>query len=631
MRRIMGNRKTLTSTRQEHRTVAGAMLLVLILSLVCAQWLSHYRGTISRERFVPELDGKEQFVELVTHHIDTLKIQLPPRWELQPQQNTDTFPGILHDAMFTPSNSPGTHLHVFELNAGQTQDPQSVIYAGIRHAISASDLSTLTIAHQWASRRANRMQRRMLAVSRSGGYPVFHHLMIWTHDGRSYWVFYTSQTSSERSVNTASLARFDKVASSLAMLAQDTRFTLATAADCAGRQFGFSAKLSDVYATCDAQSPSSLLLYPEVVDGFCVIRVARAASLDTPTVQQTLSWQFEATMRRKPVADELVMNQSLADTDWLTLHYPADKDMGIGPEPMSRDVHVFEPRDGIALTFEVTGTPEAVKQVSTLIPQLAQPLTQAMPSYEPDARKAGRRVVDHAVEHLDHTIGMEKNVYSITIADQLMGYQLEAITRPDQLHAQGTVHIVFPGINGGQAFIDHHWKIDFAKLSFVSATEDHTSDGTIKKRSLAMSGGQIVCESDTLNYSIVDAEDIPWPVSEDYWPVEWMTQKGLLEKWLLIRTVYSASPPMWYWVTLQQTDKGYRVLRRPIYSVDTNVYELDDKGNFIALTGYDFEAAAHSTLSLSVHRVDIETVYNQWPTRKSDIAKWIKDHETSDH
>lgn len=631
MRRIMGNKITSTSTRQEHRTVAGAMLLVLILSLVCAQWLSHYRSTISKHRFSPDLDERELFADLKTHKIDTLKLQLPPHWKQLPRQDSDTYPGVVQEVSFVSGEAPETKLHVFELNVGQTQDPQSIVYAGIRQAIATRDLSTLTIAHEWANRRANRMQRRMLAVSRADGHPVFHHLMIWSHDGRSYWVFYTSEISTELSVNSARLARFDKYASSLAMLAQDTRFTLATAEDCANRQLGFSEALSDVYATCDPQSPSTLLLYPDVLDGFYVIRVARSAQLDTTSLEQALNWQFQATMRRMPTDAQRVKDQTLPDTDWYTLHYPTEKDMGIGPEPLSRDVHVIRPPEGVTLTVEVTGHADVVKQIATRIGKLVEPLSKMAGDFasENDARQRGRQLVDHAIDHLDHAIHSERNLYTIAMANQLVGYQLETITREDKQWASGSVHLVFPSPNT-DASIDHHWKIDFAQRSFISATEDQTSDGKIKKRSLAIASGQINCHSDKLEYEVTGATDIPWPVSEDYWPVKWLTDQDMLGKWMLVRTVYSTSPPTWHWVILEKTSQGYRVLRRPIFCVDTNVYMLDEKGNFMSLDGYDFEAAAHSTFALSVHRVDADTVYNHWPAKKSDIAKWITDHETSD-
>ena len=77
------------------------------------------------------------------------------------------------------------------------------------------------------------------------------------------------------------------------------------------------------------------------------------------------------------------------------------------------------------------------------------------------------------------------------------------------------------------------------------------------------------------------------------------------------------------------TTKVQGLLRRPVVCLDTNQYRFDDQGHFEALDGFDFEAGQSSTLSLSVQRVNVNQVYNQWPGHQKAIAQWIKDHEST--
>ncbi|HAI10671.1 MAG TPA: hypothetical protein DCM28_03140 [Phycisphaerales bacterium] len=366
------------------------------------------------------------------------------------------------------------------------------------------------------------------------------------------------------------------------------------------------------------------------MDGFCIIRVARSAASNDEQLREALAWQFQATMRRKPAKHELTKDDTLEQSQWFTLHYPVDKDMGIGPEPLSRDVHVIRLGQGATLTVQVTGMVDAVKLAATHLPQLVGTLGEVSgdTTSENQARQRGQSLVDHSTEHLKNVIQPERNFYTIGIANQPVGYQLESILRDQTQQASGSVHIVFPSTRG-HASIDHQWQVDFDKRSFESATEEHSADGSVKKRSLSINNGRVICTSDQMSYDLTDADQIPWPISEDYWPVDWMADQQLLDQWMLIRTAYSASPPAWHWVNVQKTSKGFRVMRRPILSVDTNVYTLDEQGQFVSLEGYDFEAAAHSTLALSVQRVPADVVYNHWPKQKNDIAKWIKDHETT--
>lgn len=633
MRRTMGNKSTSTSTRQEHRTVAGAMLLVLILSLVCAQWLSHYRISVSQERFEPDITNALEQVELTTHDVDTLKLQLPGNWKQQGRTQLGTSPGVVREAMFVDETSMADTLHVFELDAGQTQDPQAVVYASIRHAVDTGDLPSLSIAHQWGSRRSNRMIRRLLAISRTDGSPVLHHLMIWTHDGRYYWVFYARQEYPGQRFEMSNLIRFDKLHTPISLLAQDTRYSLATPADCATRQLGYSASLTDDYATCDPRSPGTVLLYPDTLDGFCVIRVSRSAQMPDEQLGQTLAWQFEGTMHRQPDDNELIHNESQPDTNWWTLQYPAEKDMGIGPEPLSRMVHVITLPEAASLTVEVTGNVDSVKQASSMLLKIIKPLA-TLPGYadaEQTALQTGSKLVDYSLKHLKTAVKNESNVYRIRIANQPVGYQLESITREDEDHAHSQVHIVFPATGKVDAYIDHVWTIDFAQNHYTSVTQDHNANGSVYKRSLSMMGQNVICESDILGYADDQGADIPWPVAEDYWPVTWMTQQDMLDQWMLIRTAYAGTPPALHWVRLQAHDEGYRLLRRPIHCVDSSVYELDAQGNFLSLDGYDFTAGPTSSVSLSVDRVKPSSVYNQWPAHKTSILKWISDHEPPNH
>lgn len=626
----MGKQSTSTSTRQEHRTVAGAMLLVLILSLVCAQWLSHYRAGISEDRFEPDFDIQEKLDQLKHHAVDTLDLQLPEDWQPQSPVQTSDVPGVRHESHFIDVRQKDTRLHVFELDAGQTQGPQAVIYAAIRHAVGTADVSSLSVAHQWASRQGNRMQRRLLAISRTDGVSVLHHLLIWTHDGRRYWVFYTRHAAPGQAMNSAALARFDKIQTAIALLAQDNRFELTTPEACRQRQLGYTANLSDWYATCDTQSPGVVLLYPDSMDGFCVIRVARSVSLDDATIKQYLSWQFQGTMKRKPTDKELIKVDGLANTTWHRLQYPVDKDYGVGPEPLSRQVHIIEPHGQAALVIEVTGEVDSVQSVDEYLPDIAAMLAQTSDALagQMSAIERGKQWVAYAPQHLKQTIKDELNVYAVHMADQWVGYQLESIKRESDNLASSFVHVVFPSAKGDSK-IDHFWEVDFDKQVYHSATQEKIAEGKDTHQSLKMSDGKIVCESNVLDFTDENAADIPWPINEDFWPVDWFTQQGWLDQWLLVRTAYTASPPILHWVRLEKTTLGYRLLRRPVVCLDTNQYRFDDQGHFEALDGFDFEAGQSSTLSLSVQRVNVNQVYNQWPGHQKAIAQWIKDHEST--
>jgi hypothetical protein len=431
-------------------------------------------------------------------------------------------------------------------------------------------------------------------------------------------------------MSSATLARFDKIQTAIALLAEDKRFELVTPDACKQRLLGYSANLSDWYATCDDQSPGMVLLYPDAMDGFCVIRVARAASLDDEQLRQYLTWHFQGTIKRKPTEKELVEHQTQSNTTWFSLQFPVDKDRGVGPEPISRQVHIIEPHGQAALLIEVTGETESVEKARQLIPDIP-----ALLAGVPDALQnqllaidRGKQWVTYSQTHLKQTIHDELNVYAIHMADQWVGYQLESIKRESDDLASSFVHVVFPS-HQGDSKIDHFWEADFDKQVYQSATQEKYGQDKVVDRTLKMADGRIVCESEKLGFEDDHADDIPWPINEDFWPVDWFVKQGWLDQWLLIRAAYTASPPMLHWVKLERNEQGYRLLRRPAICADTNQYQFDVQGQFKSLHGFDFEAGQSSTLSLSVQRIDVNQVYNHWPTHEKAIAQWIKDHEST--
>ncbi|MBL4702664.1 MAG: hypothetical protein JKX85_15570 [Phycisphaeraceae bacterium] len=632
MRLIMGQQVTKPSTHQERRAVAGTMLLVLIISLAAAQWLSHYRSGVSQERYEPDLDDQSRFAELTVHHIDSLKLQLPPSWkQVSESQLTQTM-GVISESFFTLNQPPYNQLHVMQLDVGHVQDPQSALYAAIRQGVNQHDLASLSIVHQWARRRGNRMVRRLLAVSRTDGQLVLHHLMIWTHDGRNYWAFYASRREPSLNVDPKRMSNFDKLHTSIALLAADTRFKLVTPEDMADRMLGFSESLAANHATCDANAPGAVLLYPDSLDDFCIVRVARSAHQDQAELKQALTWQFQASMHRKPEATELTQNTTLSYTNLWSLHFPADSDIGIGPQPLSRDLHVIEQARAMPLIFEVIGQVDAVKAVVDLLPQLASTMDM-MPEHFTQQREAleqGLKVVSQTVGHLKNVVKSEQVFYTIAIANKKIGYQLEQITRLTQETAQSDIQVVFPSQKNKSAIVDHHWAIDWKNESFTSDTVEHPFEGNLTQRRLHITPSNIVCQADALAFNL-NVSDIPWPVAEDNWPVDWIKQQRLLNRWLLISTVSASKPPILNWVYIQQVAEGYHLLRRPVYGLDTHVFLLDARGRFVSLNGFDLDVRSTGALAITVQRVTLEDVYNQWPTDKPSIQKWIKEHAQMDH
>jgi hypothetical protein len=302
--------------------------------------------------------------------------------------------------------------------------------------------------------------------------------------------------------------------------------------------------------------------------------------------------------------------------------------MGVGPEPLARDVHLICLPGKAALTVEVVGLMDAVKQAATILPQIIEPISDVQQStqQEQTARKLGTQWVDHSQAYLQSVIKTQMNMYIYEIAAIPVGYQLEHINRVSALLARSQVKVVFPH-EAGDTIKVHQWQIDWDKRSFASSTIDHHPDGSTTAQTLEMSEQKVVSQSDQLAFAADHASDIPWPVTEDQWPVQWMVQQNMLDQWMLIRTAYTASPPVLNWVCLQKAEKGYRVLRRPVQCVDANIFLFDDDGNFESLQGFDNEAGATSTLALRVQRVDAKDVYNQWPTHVKPIEQWTKDHE----
>ena len=632
MRLIMGHQINKPSTHQERRAVAGTMLLVLMISLAGAQWLSHYRQGVSQERYEPNLDDQSQFVELTIHRIDSLKLQLPPSWKQVPESPLTLSMGVIRESFFTLNQPPYNQLHVMQLDAGHVQDPQSALYAAIRQSVNQHDMASLSVAHQWARRRGNRMVRRLLAVSRTEGQLVLHHLMIWTHDGRNYWAFYTSRREPSLNVDPTRMSNFDKLHTSIALLAADTRFKLVMPKDMTDRMLGFSESLSANHATYDAKSLGAVLLYPDSLDDFCIVRVARSAHQNDADRKQALSWQFQATMHRKPDATELMQNTNLSHTNLWSLHFPADRDIGIGPQPLSRDLHVFERSEAMPLIFEVVGQVDAVKAVVDLLPELAGTMDTMPEHFTPqrEALEQGRNLVNQTVGHLKKVVKTEQCFYTIAIANKKIGYQLEQIIRLTQATAQSDIQVVFPSQNNQAGIVDHHWAINWADESFTSDTVEHALAGRLTQRRLKMTPGNVVCQADVLAFNL-NVSDILWPVAEDHWPVDWIKQQGLLNRWLLIFTVSASKPPILNWVNIQQAGEGYRLQRRPVYSLDTHVFLLDARGSFVSLNGFDQDARSTGALAITVQRVPLEDVYNQWPTDKPSIQKWIKEHAQMDH
>lgn len=631
MRLMMGRKQNQTSTRQEHRFVAFAMLLVLFLSLSLAHWLSQYRTSHVQKFDDADWQTKDLFVDVdwVDHSLDSLNFKLPSDWkQVKKTEPTSTF-GVVNEAFFALEQPPYSQLHLMQLDVGLVRDPQAMLYAAIKQSVSTTDLETFSEVRQWARRHGNRLTRRLLAVSKTHGIVVLHHLYFWTHDGRTYWAFY-ARTQQTRSIDSQALKQFDQQQNALGQLAEDTRFTLATSRQLSESLLGDSTSLAKWHATCDRKFPGSVLLYSDKLGDFCIVRLARSALIDPKAVEKNLAWQFEMTMKRKIQARDLEYKPLPDQTSWWTLHYPAAKDIGIGPEPMSRDVHIIQMPQANAWVLEVAGPAVTVKQMAQLIPDLIGDLTVDPEALlmQDQALALGQSIAEHAPVYLKKVIQTGQEFSTMSTGNKLFAYTFGQVTRQDN-SARGNVRFVYPASQMKDTFFSYRWQLDWGKSEFFLQTTTQERGGKVQTKKIEMSKHQIVGLSDTHEFE-TKVEHVPWPVLDDHWPVKWAEQKGLLNQWFLMRLVSGVAPPQLHWIYMTSSVQGYRVIRRPIDAVDAIVYSLDHHGQFLRVDGFKYHAYPTGAQAVLVQRITAEDVYNQWPAYKKIVEDWITKDASTD-
>ncbi len=216
------------SFKAQSYRVAGAMAMVLALSLGAAGWLSHHHHQrYQQPRYEPSASLDSVALELRTHQFGPLTFQLPTQWEPAPQVlgEMEKLPGGPggpgEPGVFVDPAQRQSRLLVRQIKLDSPATLDVALEAAVQLEIPDEDLPTFSTVHLWVKEFGPKSATRLLAISKAPRGLTLHHLLVWTVDHQTHWLFYTRLVEPTGRLDTDQTVALDRFYASLALMAQE--------------------------------------------------------------------------------------------------------------------------------------------------------------------------------------------------------------------------------------------------------------------------------------------------------------------------------------------------------------------------------------------------------------------------